>query len=126
MILIDSEIKIATNPLMGLGVFCLQPITSGSLVWEFTNGVDIKISKQQYDQLNIAQQNHFKKYGWREFDYYYSSVDTSNFINHSLTPNLDCTQSNIYALRDIDIGEELFVNYQEFDHDFCDYRYELF
>lgn len=125
MILIDNEIKIATNPLMGLGVFSLQHIASGSLVWEFTTGIDIKISKQEFNQLNVAQQNHFKKYGWREFDYYYSSCDASNFINHSSTPNLDCTQFNIYALRDIDIGEELFVNYQEFDDDFYEYKHEL-
>lgn len=122
---IASQIKAATNPSMGLGVFCLESIASGSLVWEFTNGVDIKISKQQYDELSIVQQNHFKKYGWREFDYYYCSCDASNFINHSLIPNLDCTQSNIYALRDINIGEELFVDYREFDHDFCDYECEL-
>lgn len=125
MILINSEIKISTNPLMGLGVFCLEFISSGSLVWEFTNGIDIKISKQEFNQLNIAQQSHFKKYGWREFDYYYTSCDISNFINHSSHPNLDCTESDIYALRDINIGEELFVNYQEFDHDFFEYKHEL-
>jgi SET domain-containing protein len=67
--------------------------------------------------LNDAQKEYFYKYGWiekGEEDFYYSSGDLSNFMNHSYTPNLDGKQECLIAVRDIQVDEELFVDYSEF------------
>ena len=39
------EVKVATNPEMGLGLFASEPIKENSIVWEFLDGIDIRISK---------------------------------------------------------------------------------
>ena len=61
MLLIDVELNSATNPSMGLGVFTKQFISSGSLVWEFTQGIDIKLSVDDFEKLNKAQKKFFDK-----------------------------------------------------------------
>jgi len=55
----------------------------------------------------------------------YSSCDLTNFINHSFQPNLKVVDEIVIAIRDIEIGDELFENYQEFDPDFDEYKDSL-
>jgi SET domain-containing protein len=121
-----TEVKVATNPNMGLGLFTKEFIPKDSLVWEFIEGVDIKISQEKFDTLEEVQKEYFYKYGWLEEDgYYYSSCDLTNFINHSYNPNLKIEGEIIYASIDIQEGEELFENYQEFDVEFDTYKDDL-
>jgi hypothetical protein len=57
----------------------------------------------------------FAHLSWKgEEGFYYSSGDLSNFMNHSYTPNLNGKQECLITVRDIQIGEELFVDYSEF------------
>jgi SET domain-containing protein len=122
-----TEIKVATNPNMGLGLFTKEFIPKGAIVWEFIEGVDIKISKEKFDTLNMVQKEYFYKYAWVEEDgCYYSSCDFTNFINHSYNPNLKIEGDIVYSLFDIQEGEELFENYQEFDTEFDDYKDSLY
>ena len=117
MFLYRVEVKVATNPKMGLGLFTKEFIPKDSIAWKFTEGIDTKISLSQFSDLNDAQKEYFTKYGWiekGEEEFYYSSGDLSNFMNHSYTPNLDGKQEYLIAVRDIQIGEELFVDYSEF------------
>jgi SET domain-containing protein len=117
MFFYKSEVKVATNPKMGLGLFAKEFIPKNSITWKFVEGVDTKISLKQFDELNDAQKEYFTKYGWiekGEEGFYYSSGDLSNFMNHSYTPNLDGKQECLIAVRDIQVGEELFVDYSEF------------
>jgi SET domain-containing protein len=117
MFLYRVEVKTATNPKMGLGLFAKEFIPKNSIAWKFTEGIDTKISLREFDELNKAQKEYFTKYGWiekGEEDYYYSSGDLTNFMNHSYTPNLDGKQEYLIAVRDIQVDEELFVDYSEF------------
>jgi uncharacterized protein len=122
MFLFRTEVKVATDPRMGLGLFATEFIPKDSIVWEFVEGVDIKVSVDRVEQMSEAQQEYFKKYAWVERDYYYDSYDHTNFINHSYQPNLDNTQDVTISLRDIEPGEELFTNYAEFDDCFDEYK----
>lgn len=122
-----TEVKVATNPQMGLGLFSKEFIKKGSIVWEYIEGVDVRISKEKFEELNDAQKAYFYKYAWlEEDDCYYSSCDLTNFINHNYTPNLKVIDNIMVAIQDIQSGEELFENYQEFDLEFNDYKDELF
>lgn len=121
MFLYKVEVKVATNPKMGLGLFTKEFIKKDSVVWEFIDGLDLKISIDRLNLLKDAQKEYFYKYGWiekGEEDFYYSSCDLSNFANHSYNPNIGSKKLSSIALRDIRIGEELFVNYNEFCFNF--------
>jgi SET domain-containing protein len=126
MFLFKTEVKVATNPKMGLGLFATEFIPKDSIVWKFEEGVDIKISIDKVQQMSNAQQEYFNKYAWIENNYYYSSCDLTNFLNHSYTPNLNNTKDVTIALKNIEPGEELFTNYAEFDDCFDDYKDEYY
>ena len=124
MFLFKTEVKVATDPRMGLGLFATEFIPKGSIVWEFVEGVDIKVSIDKVKKMSEAQQEYFNKYGWVEGEYYLVSCDGNSFINHSYQNNLDNTTDITIALRDIEPGEELFSNYAEFDDCFDEYKDE--
>lgn len=124
MFLFRTEVKVATDPRMGLGLFATEFIPKDSIVWEFVEGVDIKVSVDRVEQMSEAQQEYFEKYAWIEDDYYYSSCDLTNFVNHSYQPNLKIIDEIMISLRDIHPGEELFENYAEFDDCFDEYKDE--
>jgi SET domain-containing protein len=117
MFLHRVEVKVATNPDMGLGLFAKEFIPKASMVWKFIEGVDIKLSIDQFNALNDAQREYFNKYGWiekGEEDFYYSSCDLTNFMNHSYDPNVGSEGNFSVSLRDIQLGDELFIDYSEF------------
>ena len=124
MFLFRTEVKVATDPRMGLGLFATEFIPKDSIVWEFVEGVDIKVSVDRVEQMSEAQQEYFEKYAWVEDDYYYSSCDLTNFVNHSYQPNLKIIDEIMISLRDIHPGEELFENDAEFDDCFDEYKDE--
>ena len=124
MFLFRTEVKVATDPRMGLGLFATEFIPKDSIVWEFVEGVDIKVSVDRVEQMSEAQQEYFEKYAWVEDDYYYSSCDLTNFVNHSYQPNLKIIDEIMISLRDIHPGEKLFENYAEFDDCFDEYKDE--
>ena len=126
MFLYKVEVKVATNPEMGLGLFTKEFIPKGTIVWEFLEGIDIKMSEETFNKLNYAQKEYFEKYGWKENNgFYYSSCDLTNFINHSYKPNLDIVGEKVVSNKDIQAGEEVFENYSQFDPDFETYKNEF-
>jgi hypothetical protein len=52
MFLYKVEVKIATNPKMDLGLFTKEFIPKGTIVWEFVEGVDIKMDEVTFNKLN--------------------------------------------------------------------------
>lgn len=121
MFLFRAEVRTATDPRMGLGLFALEYIPAGSKVWEFVEGADVKILKSRVDNLTDAQREYFYKYGWIEGEYYVSSCDVTNFINHSITPNLRVSDEILISIKDINPGDEIFEDYREFDSEFEEY-----
>jgi SET domain-containing protein len=126
MFLFKTEVKVATDPKMGLGLFATEFIPKDSVVWKFVEGVDIQVSIDEVEQMSEAQQEYFNKYAWIEGDYYYASCDHTNFINHSYQPNLKIIGKVIIAFKNIELGEELFENYSEFDDCFDEYKDSFF
>ena len=126
MLLFKTEVKVATDPKMGLGLFATEFIPKGSVVWKFVEGVDIKVSMDEVKKMSESQQEYLDKYAWIEGDYYHASCDHTNFINHSYQPNLDNTEDVTIALKDIKLGEELFTDYSEFDDCFDEYKDSFF
>lgn len=110
----------------GFGVFANEYIKKDTIIWEFIEGLDIKIHKDFIKSLNQIQKKFIDIYFWKESDYLYSSCDHSIFQNHSSTPN-SITSGSLYmiAARDILIGEEITVNYSHFDDSYNEYAHTL-
>ena len=108
----------------GFGVFAKEYIKKDTIIWEFIEGLDIKIHKDNLEKLNNTQKNFVDVYFWKEDDHYYSSCDHSVFQNHSSNPN-SITSGSLYmvASKDIEVGEELTVNYSHFDDCYTEYAH---
>lgn len=101
----------------GMGVFAAEFIPSGRRVWEFREGYDWRVSEEFVSSLPEPAQSTLRHYSALWGGGYVVSADDARFLNHSDSPNLRTfAEPDIdVALRDIQIGEELFEDYREFD-----------
>ncbi len=121
MLLIKT--KIGSSSIHGIGCFADQFIPKGALVRKFIEGFDLEIPKGKVDALPDAAREQFLNYAYfdREANLYTLNPDDERFVNHADDPNVgedpsrDDAMGEMYALRDIQAGEELTENYYEFD-----------
>lgn len=120
------EVYIKESEGKGLGIFSKNFIPKGTIIWQFVEGFDIRVHVKNLDKLNDIQKKFIDKYFWREKDYYYSSCDHSIFQNHNFNSNsIPDKNGDMVAKCDINIDEEIVVNYNDFDLDFDLYKNEL-
>ena len=123
MLLIKT--KIGPSSIHGIGLFTAEFIPKGTKVSEFKKELDVEINISELAKLPEIARNTFLKYAYltKAKDKYILDFDDSRFCNHSTTPNLQCVDSlgnailADVAIRDIQIGEELTMNYEDFDRD---------
>lgn len=127
MLTIKAEIRPSSKPELGMGLFTLQDINKGDIIWQYKQDLDVCVDVNHLNTLTYVQQDFLNKYGWREDDRFYLSCDNSKYINHSASDaNLVCGEADItYASRDIKAGEELFIDYGSFDDDYDNYSSTL-
>ena len=117
-LLIKTELK--NSQIHGLGVFTLEKISLGQTVWEHDAILDGFLHKNLIlkTKYTIAKIHIEYLYPYdADIDCYIKACDNINFLNHSSDPNLSAPTKYIHiAARDIEIGEELTVNYA----DICD------
>lgn len=106
----------------GIGLFADQIISKGTLVQKFMPGFDQIIPEGEIQKLSEPAREQFLTYAYKTKDRkYILCFDNTRFLNHSDNPNLisnDPTDEIDIAARDIHKGEELTVNYKDFDADF--------
>jgi len=123
MLLIKT--KVGPSSVHGMGCFTDQFVPKGMLVRKFMPGFDLEIQKSEVDKLPDASRERFLNYAYfdKESNIYTLNPDDERFVNHSDSPNVgddlsrDSEMGEMYALRDIQAGEELTENYNEFDDD---------
>lgn len=122
MLIVPIEVR--QSAIHGLGVFAAAFIAKGTVIWQFDPGVD-----RHLDAAWLAKQpEHVRRfvhsYAVVSMDQksYTLTGDQTLFINHSLQGNMGpnpAIQANgeevVVALRDIQPGEELTINYGEID-----------
>jgi len=120
--MLSIQTVLQPSQIHGIGLFAAEFIPKGRLVAKYTPGLDITVQLEELDPelspYSEIMRTFLRKYSYWD-DYkklYIVSVDNSRFINHSRTPNLhspnhpdefDC----LYAIRDIEPGEELTEDY---------------
>lgn len=115
MMMVDTELR--PSPIHGLGVFLLQPVKKGDLIWRFDARIDRVYTPDEIATLPAQVQAYLETYcTWHESTgLYVLCGDNGRYFNHSDTPN---TVSNgvsfgeDHAARDLAAGEELTSDYR--------------
>ncbi len=118
----NTMVVLKPSPVEGIGVFALTTIQKGQRNI-FSNDASewIKVSKSEVEQLpqhSRALVENFCLYDLDNYfvpEYGFKMIDLVIYLNHSDDPNIVSINEgeNFEALRDIAVGEELFVDYGE-------------
>ncbi len=107
---------VAPSPIAGVGVFTSVSIPAGSLLWDFTEGVDLRLDPAVVAALPEPLGSRIRMYCYEEPDgRFVLCGDNAKFMNHAFEPNCDDRGTHTVALRDIDADEELTCDYRAFD-----------
>jgi uncharacterized protein len=112
-------VDVRASPIDGHGVFALEPVRAhrkiGEIRGESISVEEARIRATRHERIMIVELS-----ARRALDFT-RSTDPMRFTNHSCRPNarlcLDYGRVEFYALRDIEGGEELTVDYGETHHE---------
>ena len=115
--------KIQPSGIHGIGLFANEFIPKGTIIWKFTPGFDMKLTREQILDFPELLQIYIYKYSWRskKSKLYCFSSDNGKYFNHSDDPNCLSEYKNdeeevvTAAIKDIQIDEEITDNYSSFD-----------
>jgi SET domain-containing protein len=115
---------VRTSEIEGLGLFAAEKIPKGTAVWVYDPRFDISFEPEEVKKFDQLKQTLINRYAYfsPESKKYIYCIDDSRFMNHSAkNPNLDIVhipgeiETRAIANRDIELGEEITVNYREID-----------
>lgn len=129
MLLVQTYV--APSPVHGLGLFAGEPIVAGQVVGKFVVGFDSICEPALFATLPAPAQAFLRCYGFPLGELaellgrpaaelaggWALEVDNMRFCNHSDNPNISAT-GPLYALRDIQVGEEIFQRYYDYNPDY--------
>lgn len=109
--------QVSESGVHGKGVFAIRPLRAGDTVLEYKGEIITWKEALRRHPHDPAQPNHtfyFHLDDGHVIDGKHKG-NSAKWINHSCAPNLEAEQDGdrvfLQALRDIDIGEELFFDY---------------
>lgn len=104
------------SPIHGIGLFAAESIEPGRPIWRFVPGFDLTIAPEVLDNLPVPVRLQILRYGVScpLTKGHLVSSDDDRFTNHSETPNTRLYCGCTYAIRFIEIGDEITVNYRDF------------
>lgn len=114
--------RLAPSSIHGLGVFAVEPVGKGTPIWRFAKGLDMEFEAAVVETLPPHVRTFFSHYGYldRNVNRIVLCFDDARFVNHSTTPNVATDYARDpygldVALRDIAAGEELTMDYANFE-----------
>lgn len=120
--MLKVETHIAASEVHGIGLFASKKIKEGEIIWEFTPGIDIIITRNQIATLCESAQKYLYNYTYiNDAGNHVLCADNARFINHSDTPNTrqagfsKKNEGRTFASKEIAPNEEITENYHEFD-----------
>lgn len=110
--------RVAPSPIAGVGVFTPEFIPAGTVLWDFTPGVDLRLEPAVVAAIAEPLGSMIRMYCYEEpSGTLVLCGDNARFMNHSFSPNCDDRGDLTVALRDISPGEELTCDYRGFDEE---------
>jgi len=114
MSLLQAPIFVAPSNVHGLGVFAAAPLSEGSII-EICPVLLFPKAQLAAIRQTVLDDYYFD---WgNDGEWYAFALGYGSLYNHSFHPNADYGMDfdhrtiEIYALRDIEPGEEIFINY---------------
>ena len=116
------ETFVGPSKIEGVGVFAVQRIRKGTLIWEYRPKLDLSFTKDELDEMPLSIRSLITRYAYPHHEIEGLVIiesDNGRFMNHADVPNTDFKpQIAAYALTDIEPGEEVTCDYREFDPNF--------
>lgn len=110
---------VAHSPIAGVGVFAASDLPAGSIIWEFTDGVDRRLTPVELAAIPESLREWLLHYLYLdEAGLYVLCGDNAKYMNHADDPNCD-DSGEVYTVtrQAIRAGEELTCDYRLFDQD---------
>ncbi|HSX27953.1 MAG TPA: SET domain-containing protein [Candidatus Saccharimonadales bacterium] len=121
------QVEIRNSNIDGKGVFALESIPKGTIVWQYTEGHDKKISREEFDILNESTKTAVQRVAYLspttkmwvlppgDDPACYTNHDPTDF-NTSVSFEPEISEEPLFrANRDIAAGDEITNNYTDFD-----------
>ncbi len=103
----------------GIGIFANEDIKEGEIIWTPSKEFTYHFDEKQLISLPKSDQDMVRHYGYfhKDLRVWHFSAEDSRYINHSKNPTVKRTVvgDGIFAIRDIQIGEELTQDYEDFE-----------
>jgi len=122
MLTVKTSVK--PSGVNGLGLFAEEKISKGTVVWKYDSRFDIAFDPEEVKTMPSVQKELIEEYAFLEMKSgkYIYCIDNARFMNHSSVkdniadaPSPAGPDNLSIAKRDIEIGEELLINYRTFD-----------
>ena len=115
MVLFDTELR--PSPIHGIGVFLLEPVRKGEVVWRFDSRIDRVFTESEIATLPAHMQRFLHTYStWHEGQgLWILCGDNGRHFNHSDTPNtisMGIGFGDDIAAEDLPTGTELTTDYR--------------
>lgn len=111
MILVAHKVK--QSPIHGLGIFLLEPVAAGTIVWRYEPSFDTELSATFVGSLSLEDANIVYTHAeyFPERGVFRLGNDADIFMNHCDHPTLLDLGDEMVATRDLIVGDELTCDY---------------
>jgi SET domain-containing protein len=108
---------VARSPIAGVGLFAATDLPAGTVIWEFTEGVDWRITPEEFALFPEPFRSRLRHYVYQEDSgVYVLCGDNAKFMNHAEEPNCEDPEGECTLTRRlVRAGEELTCDYRSFD-----------
>lgn len=112
------KIKIKQSSIHNLGIFADEDIMKGREVYIIEPNLDLYLTEEEFKMIPIESQDYIKHFGYldKNLNIYHLSYDDIRFCNHSAKSNIELKKNTLIAKRNIQKGEELTQDYNEFEN----------
>ena len=115
MLMVETELR--ASPIHGIGVFLLEPVRKGQLIWRFDSRIDRVFSNAELDEMPEPLQRYLKTYSTlhKGLKLWVLCGDNGRHFNHSDAPNtrsLGIAFGDDVAALDLEPGTELTSDYR--------------
>ena len=113
MLLIDTYLD--KSKIHGVGVFAKENAKKGEKIKEVRPEFEIEFNSENLPRMPLALAKFIDTHSYeREFGskMFVMGIDNEKYLNHSADPSVN---DNGIALKDIKIGDEITIDYRDFD-----------
>jgi len=105
--------RVGPSSIHGLGVFAMEPVPAGAVVWRYDPMFDVEIPEETVRQFprDLAEVVYHHAEHLPHLKVYRLGNDADIFMNHSGSPSLIDSGNEMMATHDLHIGDELTCDY---------------